>query len=109
PCRFHCFSAFVPRPATRSTLFPYTTLFRSLVRVGDSPRWPAGEFVVKPAVGAGSVGARRFGPRQHGPAAEHLAVLHAEGREALIQPYQRDVDARGEIAQIGRASWRERV
>ncbi|ACU96641.1 ATP-grasp domain-containing protein [Saccharomonospora viridis] len=71
-----------------------------LVRVGDSPRWPAGEFVVKPAVGAGSVGARRFGPRQHGPAAEHLAALHAEGREALIQPYQRDVDARGEIALV---------
>ena len=71
-----------------------------LVEIGDSPRWPDGEFVVKPAVGAGSVGARRFGPRQHGLAAEHLAALHSDGRSALVQPYQADVDTHGETALV---------
>ncbi|WP_019814793.1 ATP-grasp domain-containing protein [Saccharomonospora saliphila] len=67
---------------------------------GMRPDWPDGEFVVKPAVGAGSVGAKRFGAAEAGRAAEHLATLHADDRVALVQPYQARVDAEGETALV---------
>lgn len=71
-----------------------------LLEPGDMPEWPDGEFVLKPAVGAGSLGAARFGPADTGRAAEHLAALHAEGRAVLLQPYQRRVDIEGETALV---------
>jgi hypothetical protein len=46
---------------------------------------PAGEVVVKPAVGAGSVGAQRF--TDHGAARDHAASLQEEGSTVLVQPY----------------------
>lgn len=72
----------------------------SLVSAGQRASWPAGEFVVKPTVGAGSRGAARFGPDEHAAAARHLDALHTEGRSALVQPYQPFVDAEGEIALV---------
>ncbi|WP_197320067.1 hypothetical protein [Saccharomonospora sp. NB11] len=72
----------------------------TVVDVGDSPQWPDGEFVVKPAVGAGAAGARRFAPGEQDLAADHLAALHADGRAALVQPYQDHVDAHGETALV---------
>ncbi|WP_433262501.1 ATP-grasp domain-containing protein [Actinosynnema sp. CS-041913] len=59
--------------------------------------WPAGEFVVKPTVGAGSRGALRVAAGDFAGAAAHLAAL---GVPALVQPYQAAVDALGETALV---------
>ena len=58
----------------------------------------ATEFVLKPAVGAGSKDAARYGREEVAAAREHLARLLAEGRSAMLQPYLTSVDARGETA-----------
>lgn len=57
----------------------------------------AGEVVVKPAVGAGSVGAMRF--RDAHAAYAHAVALQADGRTALVQPYDARV-ADGETALV---------
>ncbi len=57
--------------------------------------WPDGEFVVKPAIGAGSRGAGRF--TDHTEARAHLDAL---GVRALVQPYQSSVDTNGETALV---------
>lgn len=64
---------------------------------GESVTVPAGEVVVKPAVGAGSVGAQRFADA--GAAAAHAAALQADGRTALVQPYDARIEA-GETALV---------
>ena len=64
---------------------------------GERARVPAGEVVVKPAVGAGSVGAQRFVDRDE--ARRHVAALHADGRTALVQPYDERVEE-GETALV---------
>ncbi|MFC4002280.1 RimK family alpha-L-glutamate ligase [Prauserella oleivorans] len=71
-----------------------------LVHPGTVPEWPEGEFVLKPAVGAGSVGAARFAAGEHERAAEHLRSLHDRRRTALLQPYQAAVDSEGETALV---------
>ncbi|MCP2170254.1 ATP-grasp domain-containing protein [Goodfellowiella coeruleoviolacea] len=71
-----------------------------VVAPGETPRWPLGEFVVKPAVGAGSRGAARFAEDTHQAAADHLADLHARGGAAIVQPYQPSVDVEGEMALV---------
>jgi glutathione synthase/RimK-type ligase-like ATP-grasp enzyme len=68
--------------------------------VGEEPEFPGGDFVVKPAVGAGSALAERYGPRGHDAAREHVAALHALGRDALLQPYVEAVDTEGERALV---------
>lgn len=63
----------------------------------------AGEFVVKPSVGAGSRGVGRFDatqPASLDAAREHARTLHEVGRTVLIQPYQSGVDAAGESGLI---------
>ncbi|MGW4212489.1 hypothetical protein ACWEIJ_31180 [Lentzea sp. NPDC004789] len=67
----------------------------AVVAPGETPHFPDGEFVVKPAIGAGSRGAARF--TDH---AEALAHLEALGAKALVQPYQSSVDAHGETALV---------
>jgi len=64
---------------------------------GERARVPEGEVVVKPAVGAGSVGAQRFTDSDE--ASRHVAALHADGRTALIQPYDPRVE-QGETALV---------
>jgi hypothetical protein len=64
---------------------------------GERARVPDGEVVVKPAVGAGSVGAQRF--TDSDAAGRHVLALHADGRTALIQPYDRRVE-QGETALV---------
>ncbi|MGH3677981.1 MAG: ATP-grasp domain-containing protein [Mycobacterium sp.] len=64
---------------------------------GQRVRVPAGEVVVKPAIGAGSVGAQRFTDRAS--AREHVAALHAAGSTVLIQPYDARVQD-GETALV---------
>lgn len=65
--------------------------------VGAAVRIPAGEVVVKPAVGAGSVGAQRF--VDAGAARAHAAALHGDGRAVLVQPYDPRI-ASGETALV---------
>jgi glutathione synthase/RimK-type ligase-like ATP-grasp enzyme len=70
----------------------------TLVEPGEQARWPKTDFVVKPSVGAGSRGAARFAAGAD--ASAHLAALHADGRTAMIQPYQSSVDTEGELALV---------
>jgi len=60
----------------------------------------AREFVVKPAVGAGSRDARRHAREDRAEAAAHLDSLLRSGRSAVLQPYLDRVDAHGETALI---------
>jgi hypothetical protein len=57
----------------------------------------AGEVVVKPAVGAGSVGAQRF--TDAAAARAHAVGLQADGRTVLVQPYDERI-ADGETALV---------
>ena len=68
--------------------------------VGGQPEFPGGDFVVKPAVGAGSIDAERFAAGDVVSAREHVARLHASGRCAVIQPYVSSIDENGERALI---------
>jgi hypothetical protein len=68
--------------------------------VGTEPAFPPGNFVVKPCVGAGSRDTDRYGATEHERARTHVAELHAEGRDALIQPYVDSVDVAGERALV---------
>ncbi|MDG4668973.1 hypothetical protein [Mycobacterium sp. 236(2023)] len=52
---------------------------------GEPVRIPAGEVVVKPSVGAGSVGALRFSHPDE--ARTHAESLQAAGRTVMVQPY----------------------
>ncbi|MBL0042496.1 MAG: hypothetical protein KA505_00435 [Xanthomonadales bacterium] len=56
------------------------------------------EFVVKPAVGAGSKDAQRYRRRQIQTAIRHADVLLADARSVLVQPYLDQVDSAGETA-----------
>ncbi|MBC2901549.1 hypothetical protein [Streptomyces cupreus] len=56
------------------------------------------EYVVKPTSGAGARYAARYTPDQHETAVRHLARMHEEGFTAMVQPYVRSIDARGERA-----------
>jgi len=58
----------------------------------------AGEFVVKPAVGAGSRDAQRYARAQQAAAVAHVARLITAGRSVLLQPYLDSVDDAGETA-----------
>jgi hypothetical protein len=61
------------------------------------PKGSAGEIVVKPAIGAGSIDTRRFTDRA--AARDHAAALQDSGRTALVQPYDARVEA-GETALV---------
>ncbi|MEO7252346.1 MAG: hypothetical protein ABIW30_07050 [Arenimonas sp.] len=58
----------------------------------------ADEFVVKPAVGAGSRDAQRYARTQAAAAVAHIERLLAQRRSALLQPYLPSVDEAGETA-----------
>lgn len=59
-----------------------------------------GEFVVKPAVGAGSRDTQRYLAKDRAAAIAHVKQLLDQKRSALIQPYLADVDTQGETALI---------
>ena len=61
---------------------------------------PCAEFVVKPAVGAGSKDTARYRRAEKARALEHLESLLAARRSAMLQPYLDAVDAQGETAII---------
>ncbi len=58
------------------------------------------EFVVKPAVGAGSRDAQRFGREEEADAVRHALRMLNENRSVLLQPYLGRVDEHGETALI---------
>lgn len=58
----------------------------------------AAEFVVKPAVSAGSRDTQRYARSQEFAAANHIARLLDAGRSVLLQPYLASVDRDGETA-----------
>lgn len=60
----------------------------------------AGEFVVKPAIGAGSRDAARYVPGEIERARAHVERLTAAGRSVMLQPYLEHVDEHGETAVI---------
>ena len=62
---------------------------------GDAFEPPSEPFVVKPAVGAGSIGAARYEPGDE-QAREHASALGAEGQTVMVQPYLAAVDDVGE-------------
>ena len=66
--------------------------------VGDDCRFD--EFVIKPAVGAGSRDAARYRRDEAPRATDHLHRLLEAGRSALLQPYLSRVDDAGETALI---------
>lgn len=78
----------------------------AFVAPGEAFTVPAGggEYVVKPTVSAGSRDTARFGGAGTDLAAATaraealVAVIHASGRTAMVQPYVASVDERGETA-----------
>jgi glutathione synthase/RimK-type ligase-like ATP-grasp enzyme len=68
------------------------------VAPGDTFIAPAGEYVVKPTVSAGSRHTARFGRGEQARAAALVAEIHAGGRTAMVQPYVGAVDELGETA-----------
>jgi len=58
------------------------------------------EFVVKPAIGAGSRDAQRYGRHDRDAALAHAQRLLGERRSVLLQPYLDRVDEHGETALI---------
>ncbi|GAA1858319.1 hypothetical protein GCM10009687_26770 [Asanoa iriomotensis] len=68
---------------------------------GGLPAGLAGDVVVKPAIGAGSVDAGRYRLPAEADAFEaHLKRLTDAGRTALVQPYLAAIDAVGETALV---------
>jgi len=60
----------------------------------------AAEFVVKPAIGAGSRDTQRYRRPDLPRAEKHVARLTTAGRSAVLQPYLESVDRDGETALI---------
>lgn len=67
---------------------------------GDAVALPEeGEYVVKPAVSAGSKDTNRYRAAEHGDlASRHARDLLAAGRRVMVQPYLHEVDTYGETA-----------
>jgi len=63
-------------------------------------RHACAEFVVKPAIGAGSRDAQRYARKQRDVALAHVRRLLGERRSVLLQPYLDRVDEHGETALI---------
>lgn len=86
----------IPVVATRFVepdMEPFPTLQAFLAEQAD-----AEEFVVKPAVSAGSRDTQRYNRSQEFAAANHLARLLDADRSAMLQPYLASVDRDGETA-----------
>ncbi|GAB3254661.1 ATP-grasp domain-containing protein [Kineosporia babensis] len=67
---------------------------------GQTAVFPEGEFVVKPAIGAGSRDAASYGPDEHELATAHVRKLHDLDTSVLVQPLLKSVAAEGEWALV---------
>jgi glutathione synthase/RimK-type ligase-like ATP-grasp enzyme len=72
------------------------TIPTDFVAPGSAVDLPAGNFVVKPAVGAGSRDAAWYADDEHDAARAHLDRLHRDGRTVLVQPMITSVATDGE-------------
>jgi hypothetical protein len=95
-----------------ASVVEWNTDKRYLASLGDIPVVPttfvlpsyawtppeAGEYVIKPAIGAGSVDAGRYGPADFEAAIVHMGRLQSDGRIVMVQPYLQAVDGYGETA-----------
>ena len=72
----------------------------TFVEPGDGWDPLAGEYVVKPAISAGSRDTARYRPGEEDAALEHVNALQAAGRTVMVQPYLSAVDAHGETALV---------
>jgi glutathione synthase/RimK-type ligase-like ATP-grasp enzyme len=63
------------------------------VEPGERPSFPDGEFIVKPAIGAGSRDVASYGPDDHEAARAHVRRLNAS---VLVQPMLKSVATDGE-------------
>ncbi len=70
------------------------------VEPGDRFEPPAYEYVVKPAISAGSRDTARYRAGEDAKARRHVEKLLAAGRTAMIQPYLGAVDEHGETALV---------
>jgi glutathione synthase/RimK-type ligase-like ATP-grasp enzyme len=70
------------------------------VRRGGEWTAPADEYVVKPAVSAGSRDTARYQRGEERRADAHVAALTEQERTVMVQPYLTTVDERGETALI---------
>jgi hypothetical protein len=57
-----------------------------------------GEVVVKPTISAGARDTGRFGADRSDDALALIAAIQAQGKTAMVQPFQASVDVRGETA-----------
>ena len=76
-----------------------TAVPTTFLEPGSSFHPPESPFVVKPAVGAGSIGAASYEGSDF-RAGQHVAELHAAGKTVMVQPYVEAVDTDGELALI---------
>jgi hypothetical protein len=67
---------------------------------GTSFTLPAGQFVVKPAISAGSNDTATYDGARSGAALDHIQRLHSAGRTVLLQPYFHSIGNDGETAVI---------
>jgi hypothetical protein len=70
------------------------------VAPGDYPRFPAGKFVVKPAMSAGANSTAVYDEASGDAARRHIGALHKAGRTVMLQPYYHRVDTDAETAAI---------
>ena len=68
------------------------------VEPGDEPPPIAGEVVVKPTISAGARDTGRFGLGRSDDALALIAAIQAQGKTAMVQPFQPSVDTHGETA-----------
>ena len=68
----------------------------TFVEQGTRPNFPAGDFVVKPAIGAGSRDVASYRPTQHDVARVHVRRLQDAGASVLVQPLLKSVAVDGE-------------
>jgi glutathione synthase/RimK-type ligase-like ATP-grasp enzyme len=62
------------------------------------PPTAPGEYVIKPAISAGSKDTGRYGPEHRDEAIAHVSRLQRDRRVVMIQPYLQAVDTYGETA-----------
>jgi len=74
------------------------------IDAADSFTPPEGEYVIKPAVSAGSKDTGRYGPAEADLARAHVERLQQAGRLVMVQPYLPAVDTYGETALLHFAS-----
>lgn len=68
----------------------------AFVEPGDGFEPPSGDYVLKPAIGAGSRDAASYGPEHARVAAAHVQRLHERGASVIVQPLLPSVATDGE-------------